>query len=320
MNIGSPDAPDTKSVRRYLREFLSDKRVIDLPFILRNILLYGVILPFRPRQSAHAYQSIWTASGSPLMNHSQNLCQALQMHLGSQYQVVLGMRYGKPCIQDALTQLEACSTITVVPLFPQYSSAATGSAIEAVMTTLAKRTIVPSMTYIRDFYQHEAFLVAQATLIKPYIENHDYLLFSYHGVPERHLQKGGCAPVCTALCRPQGPELGCYRAQCLKTSELLAQLLQLSHYGSSFQSRLGKTPWIKPYTDVVFEDLAAQGIKRLAVACPSFVADCLETLEEIGVRGKEQWLKAGGEELTLIPCMNHNPEWVDALSRIITDC
>ena len=304
INLGSPKSPDTSAVRRYLREFLSDRRVINLPAPLRYILLYLFILPFRPRRSAEAYQEVWTPNGSPLICNSQALLAKLQLRLKEEYTVALGMRYGQPRISDALDQLESCQQITVLPLYPQYSSAATGSVIEEVLRQLAPKTIFPSFTIIRDFYQHPAFIRAQAAQIKPFIANHDYILFSYHGLPENQLPKS-----------PDDP--ACYRSQCLQTSLLLASALGLTEYGTSFQSRLGKTPWIKPYTDTILSELAARGIKRLAIACPSFVSDCLETLEEIGIRGKEQWLEAGGEELTLIPCMNASDEWIDAIVQIV---
>lgn len=317
MNIGSPTAPDTPAVRRFLAEFLADKRVIDLPAPLRYLLLYAFILPFRPQKSALAYQAIWTPKGSPLICHSQDLCAKLQMKLGAEYKVVLGMRYGQPSIHDALAQLEDCEHITVLPLYPQYSSAATGSSIEKVLEELAPKNTFPSMTIIRDFYQHPEFIKAFADQIKPYVKDHDYLLFSYHGLPERQLQKGGCKPVCVGACPPiSSKNQSCYRAQSQQTSALLAQALGLTDYGTSFQSRLGKTPWIKPYTDIVLPELAERGIKRLAIACPSFVSDCLETIEEIGMRAKEQWLEVGGKELTLIPCLNANDAWVDAVIEI----
>ena len=317
INIGSPDSPDIPAVRRYLREFLSDKRVIDLPALLRYILLYGVILPFRPRKSAHAYQAIWTKKGSPLISYSEQLCEQLQQHLGEDYKVVLGMRYGTPSILNALKQLKTCEQITILPLYPQYSSAATGSSIEKVLETLLPTTIFPSMNIIRDFYSHPAFIHAQAALIKPHIQNHDYILFSYHGVPERHLLKGGCKTICVNSCPSSSATRGCYRAQCFETTRLLAETLQLTAFGSAFQSRLGKTPWIKPYTDEVLVTLANKGIKRLAVTCPSFVTDCLETIEEIGIRAKEQWLSLGGEEFTLIPCLNDSALWVNAITKLI---
>lgn len=319
INLGTPDAPDTRSVRRYLREFLADRRVIDLPALIRYPLLYGLILPFRPRQSAQAYQAIWKENGSPLLIHSRNLAAKLQSVLGDRCQVALGMRYGNPSIEQALQQLKHCTHITVLPLYPQYSSAATGSSIENVLTLLAQKPVQPSLTIIRDFYNHPRFLAAQAQRIKPYLDDHDYLLLSFHGVPERHLKASGCDAICTETCPlPVAANQACYRAQCFATGQLLAARLGLpaGYYQVAFQSRLGKTPWIKPYTDEVLTELASQGIKRLAVACPSFVADCLETLEEIGLRAQLQWMKLGGEKLTVIPCLNDNQQWVESLVDI----
>lgn len=319
INLGTPDAPDTRSVRRYLREFLADRRVIDLPAHIRYPLLYGVILPFRPRQSAHAYQAIWKEDGSPLLIHSKNLATKLQSVLGDHCKVALGMRYGNPSIEQALLQLQHCSQITVLPLYPQYSSAATGSSIEKVFTLLAKKQVQPAITVIRDFYNHPRFLAAQAKRIQPYLADHDHLLLSFHGIPERHLKASGCHTLCTEKCPPlTTTNQACYRAQCIATGEALAARLGLSddHYHIAFQSRLGRTPWIKPYTEDVLADLASQGIKRLAVACPSFVADCLETLEEIGLRAQLQWMALGGEKLTVIPCLNDTPQWVQGIIDI----
>ena len=318
INIGSPQSPSIRDVRRYLRVFLSDKRIIDLPAWLRYPLLYCFILPFRPRRSAKAYQEIWTSEGSPLIRTSMHLRDALQTRLGCQYQVAIGMRYGQPGIQAALDALSSCEKITVLPLYPQYSSAATGSSIEQVLRMLASQAIFPSITVIRDFYHHPSFIQAQAAQIAHHLPAHDYVLFSYHGVPENHLQKEGCQPVCVKACRPEGAARGCYRAQCLQTTALLASALGLEKYGSSFQSRLGRTPWIKPYTDHILTDLATSGMKRLAVVCPSFVTDCLETLEEIGMRAQEQWLALGGETFTLIPCLNEGEQWIDAIAAIVS--
>ncbi len=319
INLGTPDNPSISAVRRYLGEFLADKRVIDLPAPLRYLLLYTIILPFRSKQSAHAYQTIWTADGSPLLFHSQNLATKLQNRLGAQCRVALGMCYGKPSIQQALSQLQKCETITVLPLYPQYSSAATGSAIEKVLQLLSTQITLPSMNVIRDFHSHPSYINAQAELIKPYITNYDYILFSYHGVPERHVIKGGCKDICIGNCPP--PSLSnnaCYRAQCFNTTSLIAKMLKLSdqQHSTSFQSRLGKTAWINPYTDKILPSLIAKGVKRLAIVCPSFVADCLETLEEISIRLKEEWMTIGGEQLTLIPCLNDSEAWVEALIDI----
>lgn len=319
LNLGTPDAYNTTAVRRYLAEFLADNRVIDLPALWRYLLLYLVILPFRPQKAARAYQAIWTKAGSPLLTNSQELTQALQKRLGSSATVSLGMRYGNPSIDSALTALADCDDITILPLYPQYSSAATGSSIEHTLKLIAKKTSHPSLTIIRDFYQHPGFIKAQADLIKPYLKTHDYVLFSYHGIPERHIIRAGCKTVCPNECPPPDTtNLVCYKAQCYQTSRALAADLELKAgtYSSSFQSRLGRTPWIKPWTDEVLTELAKQGIKRLAVCCPSFVADCLETLEEIGIRASEDWHALGGEQLTLIPCVNASQLWVDGIIEL----
>lgn len=321
INLGTPNHPDRKAVRAYLSEFLTDKRVIDLPAFLRYVLVYGFILPFRTKQSTHAYQSIWSEQGSPLLCHSQNLAKQLKARLSPDFKIALGMRYGNPSIKTALDELKDCSAITVLPLYPQYSSAATGSSIEEVMRLISKREVIPSLRIIRDFYQHPGYIKAQATLIKESLDENQHLLFSYHGLPERQINKSGCSTVCKESCPPVTTvNQGCYKAQCFETSRLLADQLQLkpSQYSTAFQSRLGKTPWIKPYTDEVLTELAAQGIKKIAICCPSFVADCLETLEEIGLRAKEQWVELGGEEFTLIPCMNDSPAWVEAIIDIAT--
>ena len=319
INLGTPNAPDRASVKQYLRQFLADNRVITLAAPLRYLLLYAVILPFRSSRSAHAYQSIWTKDGSPLLCHSKSLVHKLQAQLGMECKVVLGMRYGEPSIAEGLRALKDCQKITILPLYPQYSSAATGSSIEAVFNSLAPQTIIPSIELIRDFHNHPDYIKALAASIKPYVKDHDYLLLSYHGIPEAHLRKGGCNPICTMNCPSTNiSDKGCYRAQCQQTTALVASELNLSasEHGMSFQSRLGRLPWIKPYTDEVLNDLIARGVKRIAVACPSFVADCLETLEEIEIRLKAQWLTMGGEALTCIPCLNDNPMWISAILNI----
>ncbi|WP_298626016.1 ferrochelatase [uncultured Legionella sp.] len=320
INLGTPERDDVAAVKTYLREFLTDKRVIDLPALIRYILVYLVILPFRAQKSAHAYQLIWTEQGSPLLVHSKKMMAQLQRELGSEFTVALGMRYGTPSIQNALAQLDKCESLTVLPLYPQYSSAATGSSIEEFMRIISTKEVLPSVTIIRDFFQHPEYIKAQAQVIKNHLPEDTFLLLSYHGIPERQIQKGGCETVCQEDCPAvTTTNQGCYKAQCHQTSRLLATTLTLHahQYSTSFQSRLGKTPWIKPYTDDVLRELADKGIKRLAITCPSFVADCIETLEEIGMRAREQWMALGGEQFTLIPCMNDTPEWINAMKQIV---
>ncbi|HHT0593042.1 TPA: ferrochelatase [Legionella anisa] len=319
INLGTPNNSDTSSVRSYLREFLTDKRVIDLPAFLRYILVYLFILPFRSKRSAHAYQSIWTEQGSPLLFHSQNLMNEVQKEVGSEHVIALGMRYGTPSINTALNQLKQCESITILPLYPQYSSAANGSSIAEAMRILSSWDLLPSIKIISDFFQHPAYLKAQAQIIKTYLQEQTHVLFSYHGIPERQITKSSCASICTESCPTLTDNTQkCYRAQCHQSSRLLAGELGLSKdsYSTAFQSRLGKTPWIKPYTDHLLAELIAKGIKKLVIVCPSFVADCLETLEEIGIRLKKEWVTLGGEELIIVPSMNSDPLWIKAIIAI----
>lgn len=316
INLGTPKNADIPSVRSYLRVFLTDKRVIDLPALLRYILVYVFILPFRAKRSTRAYQAIWTKHGSPLLYHSQQLADQVQKNMGSEYQVVLGMRYGEPSIESALSSLKDCESITILPVYPQYSSAASGSSIEEALRIISSWDIIPSVTVIRDFFQQQAYIKAQASLIQEHRKAQEHVLFSYHGVPERQITKNECKHICLENCpTPTDKTQGCYKAQCHESSRLLAKELHLSEnqYSTAFQSRLGRTPWIKPYTDETLTTLAANGIKTLIIACPSFVADCLETLEEIGMRARQQWLALGGEELIVVPCLNENPLWVKAV-------
>jgi ferrochelatase len=320
INLGTPNGTSIPDIKRYLREFLTDKRVIDIPALIRYFLVYGLIVPFRSKNTAHAYKTIWTKQGSPLLVYSQELAIQLQQVLGSHIKVVLGMRYGNPSIEHALDELNDCEHITVLPLYPQYSSAATGSSLEEVLRLISHREVIPSLSIIRDFYQHPAYIAAQGALIKQVRAQEAHLLFSYHGIPERHILKSGCQRVCSGLCAPISlSNPACYRAQCIETSRLVAQELALhpDQYSTAFQSRLGKTPWIRPYTDELLSDLLARKVEHLAVACPSFTVDCLETIEEIGMRLKDQWLDLGGKEFTLIPCLNTNSHWLHALGTIV---
>lgn len=331
INLGTPCDPSPAAVRHYLQTFLSDPRVVDIPRLLRLILVYGVIGPFRARHSAKAYQSIWTEAGSPLLVHSKALAQALSQTLGSAFKVVLGMRYGEPSLQQAITDLakHPVDRLTILPLFPQYASASTGSALEATLKILARQTSIPHIRVIRDFYDLPAYIEAYATVIQNSIQGQalDQILFSYHGLPERQIRKTRCAAGCiqspgsaSSPCKAiDDSNRDCYRAQCYETTRLLAEKLGLKpdHYQIGFQSRLGRTPWIKPYTDEVLVDLRRQGFKDIAVVCPSFVSDCLETLEEITIRAREQWTALGGHTLISIPCLNHHPQWVEGLAAWI---
>jgi ferrochelatase len=327
VNIGTPEAPRPREVRRYLREFLGDPHVLDMPAPARRLLLELVILPIRPRRSARAYAKIWTPAGSPLLVHGLALRDALAEALGSDHVVELGMRYGEPSLASAVARLCAArpDSIVVLPLFPQFSTAATGSALDRVAELLPANA--PPVHTVRDFYADPGFVAAVAEVARPDLEafSPDHVLFSYHGLPERQVKatdaSGSHCLAGDGCCDAIGEHNGaCYRAQCAATTRAVVAALGLEPRRTSmaFQSRLGRTPWITPHTDVVFPELAARGVRRLAVLCPSFVADCLETLEEIGIRGREQWRECGGEALCLVPCVNADPVWVNAVGEIVS--
>jgi ferrochelatase len=324
INLGTPDNCDPKSVYAYLKQFLNDPRVIDLPTLIRYVLVNGIIIPFRYKQSAHAYQQVWREKGSPLLTNSQDLVNALQQKFDNNTQIALGMRYGNPSIESAFESLKGCEKIIAIPLFPQYSSAATGSATAALLKVLGAQWNIPEISIKRDFFNNPDFIAAYASVIKDHLnhKNIDTLIFSFHGLPERHIDKSDCRSVCSRSedC-PALDQLNtfCYRAQCYETARLIAQELNISSdgYTVSFQSRLGKTPWIKPYTDIVLEELRQKNKETIAIVCPSFVADCLETLEEINLRAREQWQTLGGKDFIFIPCLNTHPVWVEALEKMI---
>ena len=328
VNVGTPDAPETGAVRRYLDEFLSDPRVLDINPVGRWLLLKGIILPFRSPKSANAYKAIWTERGSPLLTITQDFAKALETELGDDFMVEVGMRYGTPSIADGLEKLLAhdLERLVILPQFPHYSSAATGSASAKVMDLLGKRWNVPPFEIRPDFYVHPGFIDAVSELTREVIEANepDMVLMSYHGLPERHVRKSWAPGF--SDCSISGPcpsvDRGnryCYRAQCYETSRQIAAQLGLNdnEYTVSFQSRLGRTKWIEPYTDIVMPELYAQGIRKLVVLCPSFVADCLETLEEIGIRAQNDWKALGGESLALVPCINTHPTWVRAAADMV---
>ena len=330
VNLGTPSSPSVRDVRRYLREFLSDPRVIDIPPIARWALLQLVILPFRSPVSAAAYAKIWTAQGSPLLVHGQALRDGVAKSLGPGFAVELGMRYAAPSLQEALGRLEEAGAdrLIAVPLFPQYAVSSTGSAVAQVLSLAAANWNVPRIKGVGPFYAHPGFTAALVAVARPELNEFqpDHLLMSYHGLPERQIRKideSGRHCLATATCCDDLSDVNrcCYRAQCFATSRTLASALETSpeRYSVAFQSRLGRTPWIKPHTDAVLPELAARGVRRLAVICPSFVADCLETLEEIGIRAREQWRELGGEELRLVSCVNSHPVWVETLARLVQE-
>jgi ferrochelatase len=329
VNLGTPDAPTPSKVRHYLREFLSDPRVLDIPALGRWMLLNLIILPFRPRKSAEAYAKIWTAAGSPLLVNTRVFTDKLRAALPPDCGVEFAMRYGGPSLQSGLDKLLAQSPqeLVILPMYPQYSSASTGSTLEKLFALLKDRWNVPSVRVIGPFHGDAGFLDACAGIGRRQLESlaPDHVLFSYHGLPERQIQKGEGEPghclkaddsCCAALSAKNNY---CYRAQCFETTRQLARRLGLQPgaYGTCFQSRLGRTPWIKPYTDVVLAELGKQGKKKLLVFEPSFTADCLETLEEIIMRGQATFLEAGGKELTLVPSLNGDDAWVKAARDLV---
>lgn len=328
IQLGTPDSTEVSDVRRYLREFLSDPRVIDIPAPARALLLNAVILPFRPRRSAEQYEKIWTEAGSPLTIHTETLAQRLQETLGDGYRVAFGMRYQSPSLETAVTQLVAanCDQIVALPLFPQYSSAATGSALEEALRVIGGRWNVVNVTTISDFFDDPGFVAAVADVARPHVDSYqpDHVVFSYHGLPEKQVKKSdptGEWCLTQPNCCDQMVEANrfCYRAQCFATTRSVAEHLGLESgsYSTTFQSRLAGQKWIEPYTDVEVEDLQANGVRRLAVLTPSFTADCLETLEEIGIRLREQWTRIGGQDLLLVPCLNASPPWVSAVADMV---
>jgi len=328
IQLGTPNSTKVSDVRAYLREFLSDPRVLDMPGPARALLLNAVILPFRPRRSAEQYEKIWTESGSPLLIHTEELSRQVQRALGDGFRVAFGMRYQRPPITEAVGQLveAGCDRLVILPLFPQYASASTGSALEEALRVIGERRNVPDVVIIGAFYTEPGFIRAVAHVAKPHLDGFqpDHVLLSYHGLPEKQVRRSDatgewCLSAETCCDRIFDGNRFCYRAQCFATSRALAAELQLSpgSFSTTFQSRLAGQKWIEPYTDVEITKLHQSGVRRLAVLTPSFTADCLETLEEIGIRLRAQWAGVGGEELLVVPCVNSETAWVAAVVDMI---
>lgn len=325
INLGSPETPQTPDVCNYLNEFLMDERVIDIPYLLRWILVKGFILPQRPELSAAAYQHIWWPEGSPLVVLSQRIQQLLQQTIDMP--VFLAMRYGKPAIADVMKQIQQqhphLDELRLIPLYPHYAMSSFETAVAAVQPFLSLWAKPPVFKIRAPFYEQDLYIKALVENARPYLQApFDHFLFSYHGIPVRHLIKRDPSGVhcqkCENCCTVAHPaHQTCYRAQVLATTTAFAKSLGLSpdQYSVSFQSRLGRTPWLQPYTDFELLEMPTRGVRRLVVMSASFVADCLETLEEMGIRGKKAFLEAGGEDYRLIPCLNTHPLWIEALSQ-----
>lgn len=321
VNLGSPASTSVADVRRYLNQFLMDPYVIDLPWPVRRLLV-SLILLKRPAQSAHAYASIWWPEGSPLVVLSRRLQQAITP-LWQHGPVELAMRYGELSVEKALLRLaeQGVKRVTLAPLYPQFADSTTTTVIEEAKRVLREQQLPLQLAILPPFFQEPAYLDALVASAQPHLQQgFDHLLLSFHGLPERHLHKLDPSGHCLKgadCCKTASPQVlaNCYRAQCLRSAELFAERagLKPGQWSVSFQSRLGRAKWIEPYTEARLDELGKAGVKKLLVMCPAFVADCIETLEEIGDRGREQFLEAGGEELVLVPCLNEHPQWVSAL-------
>ena len=326
INLGSPDSTKVSDVRRYLNQFLMDGRVIDVAWPLRRLIV-GLILISRPKESAHAYSKVWTKDGSPLVVTSRNVARELQRRVGDELVVELAMRYQNPSIESAIEKLhtQGVTDLLVFSLFPHYAMSSFETAVVRAQEVAAK--IAPGMKLkIADAYYNDPdYIAALAASAQETLQTgYDHLLFSFHGLPERHLRKSdptGCHCLATPDCcqTPNPAHATCYRAQCYATVRAFVEKagVPAEKFSVAFQSRLGKDPWLKPYTDLELERLAKSGVKKLLVICPAFVSDCLETLEEIAMRGSEIFIEAGGSEFALIPCMNEHPRWLDALEKMV---
>lgn len=320
LNLGSPDSYQVGDVKKYLREFLMDGRVIDAPYLVRMMIVEGFVLPFRPKRSAHAYASVWTKEGPPLKVFTEAFKKELEHQIDMP--VAVAMRYGNPTPAAALKELDSktkgLKEMYIAPMYPHYAMSSYETALVHVQNEIRKHWPSRNIKVLKPFYNEKDYISSLVKVINPYVEKEfDHILFSYHGLPVRHLKKsdstGSHCYNCTNCCDiPSSAWDTCYKHQVTQTSHLVADQLGLdkSKYSISFQSRLGRDEWIKPFTVERLENLPKEGVKRLLIVCPAFVADCLETVEEIGITGKQTFLNAGGESFTMIPCLNDSPEWV----------
>ena len=341
INLGTPDSPQTSDVRKYLSQFLNDPRVIDINPIARFLLVNGIIVPFRAPKSAKLYQQIWTKEGSPLLTNGIKVKTLLQKALGDSFVVELGMRYQKPSMESALNKLREAQVqkIIMIPLYPQYASSSTGSSVEEALRIIGKWEVTPSVEILSKFYDNPYFIDACVEVAKKYLTpstspdgegnkrgevDYDYFIFSYHGLPERHIIKGSAhygantcnlGSCCDSITKDNHY---CYRANCFETTRQLVKRLNIPEgkYESTFQSRLNDK-WIMPYSDKVIEQKAKEGKKKMLVFSPAFVSDCLETIYEIGTEYNEIFKEHGGEKITLVESLNDHPKWIEALKNMV---
>jgi ferrochelatase len=324
VNLGSPDSTAVADVRKYLREFLMDGRVLDAPWPVRFCVVHFAILPTRPKESAHAYEKIWTPEGSPLVVTSRRAQKKLQALVEAP--VELAMRYQNPTVESAIKKLNDARVddLLLIPLFPHYAMSSYESAVVRVQEVAAQIAPRMKITVQPPYYDAPNYIAALAASAEPSLSTgYDHLLFSFHGIPERHLKKSDPTH-CHCLAKENCCEVAspahatCYRAQCFKTVATFVAKANVpkDKYSVSFQSRLGKDPWLKPYTDFELAEFPKRGIKKLLVICPAFVSDCLETIEEIGMRGRDTFMEAGGREFAQIPCLNEHPLWISALENM----
>ncbi len=328
INLGTPDEPTRPAVYRYLKQFLLDPRVIDYPWLPRNLIVRGIIAPFRSGSSSKLYKKLWTENGSPLKHYGEVVTTGVQKLLGDDYIVELGMRYQRPSVESALEKLlqQQVSEIIVFPMFPQYASATTGSVHDEVMRLLRQKDTIPNVKFINSYYDYEPIIEIFADNARQFdLDSYDHIIFSYHGLPQRQLRKADdfnhclqkencCQNICSV-------NQFCYSAQCHATTRAIAAKLNLSEerYTTSFQSRLGPEAWAQPYTAATIEKWAKKGAKRLLVFSPAFVADCLETLIEISDEYQEEFEEMGGEKVDLVPSLNDDPRWIQAVRDLVVN-
>lgn len=323
-NLGSPDSPAVPDVRRYLDQFLMDRYVIQLPWLLRRLIVSLFVLPTRPRRSAHAYESIWTDRGSPLVWLSMDLLHEVQKH--TRLPLGMAMRYGNPSIESELTRLAALpgvDEILLMPLYPHYAESTVLTAVKEAERVIAEHGLRVALHVPAPFYAHPDYIGALVASVEPALaQPFDHLLFSYHGLPELHITRADptgahCLKSATCCETPSAAHATCYRHQVLRTTDEFVKRtgLRADQYSIAFQSRLGRAKWLEPATENVLRELAGKGVKKLLVVCPAFVTDCLETLEEIEIQGSATFKAAGGESLTLVPCLNAHPQWAETLAR-----